>query len=110
MKLLFDENLAPRLVADLSDLFPDSAHVYSLELDNVPDQDIYEAARTHGYVVVTRDSDFCDLCELRGFPPKVIWIRIGNCSTREIERLLREHHPIIVAFQGDLSLAVLGLL
>ena len=27
MKLLFDENLSPQLVAVLSDIFPDSAHV-----------------------------------------------------------------------------------
>lgn len=34
-------------------------------------------------------SDYNDLSLLRGFPPKVIWIRRGNCSTKEIEQLIR---------------------
>jgi predicted nuclease of predicted toxin-antitoxin system len=47
------------------------------------------------FIIVTKDADFSDLCMLLGFPPKVIWIRRGNCRTSDIEMLLRNHHSDI---------------
>jgi len=41
-------------------------------------------------VIVSKDSDFNDLLLLRGYPPFVVWVRRGNCSTSEIEMLLRD--------------------
>jgi predicted nuclease of predicted toxin-antitoxin system len=79
MKLLFDQNLSPRLVARPADLYPDSARVYPLGLDLVTDLEVREFAGREGFLIVTKDADFSDLCLLRGFPPKVIWIRRGNC-------------------------------
>jgi predicted nuclease of predicted toxin-antitoxin system len=38
VKLLFDHNLSPRLINRLSDLFPDSNHVFLLGLDRVDDR------------------------------------------------------------------------
>ena len=37
MKLLFDENLSPQLVAALSDIFPESAHVDRLGMGGESD-------------------------------------------------------------------------
>jgi predicted nuclease of predicted toxin-antitoxin system len=61
-------------------------------------------------VLVTKDSDFSDLSVLRGFPPKVLWLRLGNCTTDDIERTLRRAHDEIVAFIADATLGVLELL
>ncbi len=80
MKLLFDQNLSPKLVERLADLYPDSNHVYQLGIDLAPDKEMRDYAARDGFVIVTKDSDFSDLCILLGFPPKVIWIRRGNCS------------------------------
>lgn len=44
---------------------------------------------------------------LRGFPPKVIWIRRGNCTTAEIEKTLRNNFQAIEQIEGD---EVIGLL
>ena len=82
MKLLFDENLSPRLVAALADLFPESAHVDRLGMGGEPDPVIWEYAKCHGFVLVSKDSDFHERSLLYGHPPKVVWIRRGNCSTR----------------------------
>lgn len=82
MKLLFDHNLSPRLISRLADLYPNSSHVYLLGLDRADDQTVWEHARREEYLIVTKDADFGDLCMLFGFPPKVIWIRRGNCKTR----------------------------
>ena len=92
MKLLLDQNLSPRLVGRLSDLYPDSAHVSEYGLSHAKDTEVWEHARDHGFIIVSKDTDFSEMSVVRGFPPKVIWIRRGNCSTREIEAILRENH------------------
>ena len=50
MKLLLDQNLAPRLARDLFDIFPDSAHVRDLRMAEASDREIWEHAteRTRG--------------------------------------------------------------
>lgn len=60
-------------------------------------------------MIVTKDSDFSDLCILLGFPPKVIWIRRGNCSSRDIEAILRDHNPDIEALSRDEVMGILTL-
>ena len=91
MKLLFDQNLSPRLVTKLADYYPDSAHVETHALDHALDEAVWEFARAHGYTLVTKDSDFHELSLLRGAPPKIVWIRRGNCTTHQIEEILRKH-------------------
>jgi predicted nuclease of predicted toxin-antitoxin system len=61
MKLLFDQNLSPRLVAKLADHYPDSAHVITHALDHALDETVWAFAREHGYTLVTKDSDFHEL-------------------------------------------------
>jgi predicted nuclease of predicted toxin-antitoxin system len=109
MKLLFDHNLSPRLVRLLADLYPDSQHVFLLEMDQEDDWVIWDYALQNEYTIVTRDSDYSDLSLIRGFPPKVIWIRRGNCSTSTIESILRSKAIEIQSFSQDLSLGILTL-
>jgi predicted nuclease of predicted toxin-antitoxin system len=109
MKLLFDHNLAPGLISRLRDLFPHSEHVFNLGLDRASDFEIREYAKRESLLIVTKDADFSDLCVLKGFPPKVIWIRRGNCTTTDLEQLLREHHKQINALDADPLNGVLTL-
>ena len=101
MRLLFDNNLSPRLVGYLADLFPASSHVALVGLERSSDDMVWEYARDGGFVIVTKDTDFGDLSALRGFPPKVVWIRVGNCPTARITYLLRTRYAEIVAFATD---------
>lgn len=109
MKLLLDENLSHRLVARLADVCPGSAHVRDVGLSGAPDAAVWEHARAHGLAVVSRDSDFHDRAVLHGPPPKLVWIRRGNCSTREIEAVLRRHLGDLERFGADPAAAVLVL-
>jgi len=109
VKLLFDQNLSPKLVARLADLYPDSTHVYQIGIDQVGDEELRDYARREGFAIVTKDSDFSDLCILLGFPPKVIWIRRGNCSTAAIENILRGHNQDIEALGQDEVMGILTL-
>ncbi|MCB0191205.1 MAG: DUF5615 family PIN-like protein [Anaerolineae bacterium] len=95
MKLLLDQNLSPRLVQRLSDLYPNSEHVANVAFDRAFDKDVWEYAHKNDYLIVTKDVDFSELSVLLGFPPKVIWIRRGNCSTKELEMILRDNYDAI---------------
>ncbi|MEK6321218.1 MAG: DUF5615 family PIN-like protein [Acidobacteriota bacterium] len=109
VKLLFDQNLSPRLVRRLADLHQGSSHVFSLGIDQLSDDEVWERARQDGYTIVTKDSDFSDLSVLRGFPPKVIWVRLGNCTTQQIEDLIRNNNEAVTAFESDQTLGLLSL-
>jgi predicted nuclease of predicted toxin-antitoxin system len=99
MKFLFDQNLSPRLPHLLSDLYPDSVHVRDIGLRDATDTVIWNHARQHGFVIVSKDSDFQQRSLLFGHPPKFIWLRVGNCSTRAVEGLLRTHSVAIRSFE-----------
>ena len=101
MRLLFDNNLSPRLVDLLADLFPDSIHVRSIEFQKASDQEIWDYAKASKYVIASKDTDFHQRSFLYGAPPKVIWIRRGNCSTGEIVELIRTLSPEIESFDKD---------
>ena len=101
MKLLLDQNIPHRLVDSLASLYPDSSHVRLVGLKAADDELIWGFARERGFAIVSKDSDFYQRSLLFGFPPKVIWIRRGNCNTEVIEQILRERHPDIERFHRD---------
>jgi predicted nuclease of predicted toxin-antitoxin system len=101
LKLLFDQNLSYRLVSALKDLFPDSAHVRVLGMQEADDVAIWQYARDRGFVIVTQDSDFNERSVLFGYPPKIVWLKCGNSSTANVLSLLRQHRADIVAFADD---------
>jgi predicted nuclease of predicted toxin-antitoxin system len=109
MKLLFDHNISPRLVDRLKDAYPDANHVSFLDMDQASDEFIWKYAKRNGYIIVTKDSYFNDLTVLHGFPPKIIWLQIGNCKTFEIEALLRINYTNINEFIADLETGILLL-
>ena len=109
MKLLFDQNLSPQLVIRLADLFPDSCHVQTAALDCADDDRVWEFARLNGYAIVTKDEDYNNLSVLRGCPPKVIWLQLGNCTTAQVEAVFRARYADIEAFDRDPSLGALVL-
>ena len=82
----------------MADLYPGSAHAYDLGLGGAADGAIWTRAAAEEFVLVTKDEDFQRLSVLRGAPPKVIWIRLGNCATADVARLLRFRAEQIHAF------------
>jgi len=109
MKLLLDQNLSSRLSARLSEVYPSLTHVGDLGLSSASDAEVWEVALAGGYLIVTKDSDFVDLQVLRGFPPKVLWLRLGNCTTRRIEDVLRARAEDIQAFHASPEAGLLAL-
>ena len=109
MILLFDHNLSPKLVRKLADIYPGATHVFHLGMDAASDREIWAYARDRGYVIVTKDADFGEFSVVWGIPPQIVWIRRGNCSTNDIESILRDNFDTITEFSGDDSVGVLTL-
>ena len=109
MRLLFDQNLSPRLVRMLSDVYPEFSHVYDLGMDRASDTEVWNYAAEHGYAIVSKDADFHQRSLLLGAPPKVIWLRQGNCSVADTATLLRERLVLIERFDANEEAAFLSL-
>lgn len=107
MKLLFDENLSPRLVGLLTVEFPGSEHVRNVGLAASPDPAIWSYAAAQGFVIVSKDSDFQHRALLLGPPPKVVWVRLGNSSTAAVAAVLRARHGDLLAFEADPTASLL---
>ena len=109
MRLLFDQNLAPRLVRILSDVYPECFHVQDLDMDTASDTVVWNYAGVHGYTIVSKDADFHQRSLLLGAPPKVIWVRQGNYSVTETADLLRERFIAVERFHAREDAAFLAL-
>ena len=105
MKLLFDQNLPPRLVPLLDDLYPGSVHVATVGLSRASDSSIWDYAKQHDFVIVSKDSDFQQRSLLYGYPPKFVWLRVGNCAGSVIVELLRTQCIALQTFFRDTSAA-----
>ena len=109
MRLLYDSNLSHRLKEALDGLFPDSTHVREIGLESADDLAIWTYAKNQELTIVSKDSDFRQMSFAFGHPPKVIWIRRGNCSTSEIESILRNRYRDLIVFLGEEQSAFLAL-
>ncbi len=109
MKLLFDENLSPKLTSRLSDLFPNSIHVRDVGMNATIDPIVWNYAKDNDFMIVSKDADMHDLSLVYGNPPKVIWLRLGNCSTLQVETLLRRDFSAIQLFYEDETVSLLSL-
>lgn len=108
MKLLLDENLSDRVVPSILDLYPDSTHVKSLGFMHTDDVLIWSFAQQHGYTLVSKDADFHQRSLVFGHPPKLVFLRVGNCSTSRITQLCA-NYVLLSAFDVDPDTSILVL-
>ena len=101
MKLLIDQNLSYKLVDLIKDSFPDSSHVRFHDLTKADDLVIHQFAKENGFTIITQDSDLYDIALIKGIPPKIIWVRSGNSSTRHITDLLKNNAVAIRHFGSE---------
>ncbi|MDD2916158.1 MAG: DUF5615 family PIN-like protein [Gallionella sp.] len=90
MKLLLDENLSRRIVPFLQTDFPGSSQVSLLGLERASDLEIWQYAQDHGFIIVSRDSDFQERSLVSGHPPQVVWLKIPNRSKTVVLNILLE--------------------
>lgn len=107
--LLIDNNLSPRLVKFLAEVFPGLMHVEDVMLGEAEDQVIWQYAAQNKLDILTKDADFNDIQRLRSYPPKIVWIRSGNISTSMVVQLLLDQASDIHRFLADPDLGVLEI-
>jgi predicted nuclease of predicted toxin-antitoxin system len=98
VKALLDQNLSHRLVDVFSERFPGSGHVRDHRLTGDDDETIWSLAKDEGFFIVTKDSDFLARAFVRGHPPQVVQVCLGNASTRQIAEALAAHLDDIEQF------------
>ena len=108
-KLLFDNNISHRVIPRIADIFPTANHVMLENLDESSDEKVWFFARKNDYTIVTKDSDFNDLAIYKGTPPKIIWIKLGNCKVAEIENILRQNEKEIKEFLDESNSTILEI-
>jgi predicted nuclease of predicted toxin-antitoxin system len=108
-RILLDQNLSFKISKGIRETFPDTKHVSDLSLTGAPDLDIWNHAKNHNYCIMTFDSDYIDISVLNGFPPKIIWLRIGNTSTGDIIEIIKSNHLAIKDFLLDAENAYLEI-
>ena len=98
MKLLFDQNISFRIINKIGDFFPLSSQVRLLGLENSKDFEIWNYARENEFTIVTFDTDFYDISLIKGIPPKIVWLRLGNISTQDLANCLVKNQELIKEF------------
>jgi predicted nuclease of predicted toxin-antitoxin system len=109
VRFLLDENLPERLVQAIAQRFPRGLHVRALGLGGATDLLLWDRAVVERCVLVTKDEDFVKLSVLRGPPPKVVWLNVGNAGTAVIAALLLQHAEAIEEFEAHPELGFLAL-
>jgi predicted nuclease of predicted toxin-antitoxin system len=95
VRLLFDQNLSPKLPRLLASEYPGSIHIRVGNLDRETDVGIRAFAQAHELTIVTRDFDFVELADLLGAPPRIIYIQGENLSAEECADRLKRHQTAI---------------
>jgi predicted nuclease of predicted toxin-antitoxin system len=111
VRLLFDENVSPRLVHALAGEYAGSVHIRGVGLHGAEDLRVWDYARAHGLTIVSKDTDFRERSYVEGPPPKVIWLDVGNAGTTQIAELLRRERERAERFVEleDASVLILSI-
>jgi predicted nuclease of predicted toxin-antitoxin system len=106
---LLDQNISFRVVRLLEKDFDNVKQVRELNLTDASDFQIWEFADKNNYTIVTFDSDFTDLANLYGSPPKIIWLRFGNSTNLKIANKLITKLVEIKEFISNAELSFLEI-
>jgi predicted nuclease of predicted toxin-antitoxin system len=116
LRLLLDQNLSAADLAEglglngpLAAAYLDLAHVRDFALERADDTTVWNFAKDNGFAIVSKDSAFHQRSLVFGHPPKVVWPRLGNCSTSNIEVVLREQSSIVASFLEVATASLLSL-
>jgi len=90
----------------LADIFPNSQHVDEAGLSTAADSVIWDFANSYQFVIVSKDKDFESMSAVRWFPPKVVLLRIGNCTVAKNAEVLRKHTAAIYTFAEKALLSI----
>jgi predicted nuclease of predicted toxin-antitoxin system len=110
MIVLVDQNISHRIVPQIAFLFDKLTHVKTLGWIDWNDHHIFISAKKQRFdAIITLDEDFNKLLLQHGTPPKVIWLKTGNCSTARLTEIIISHKDAILNFMSNLDFDCLEL-
>ena len=109
MKLLLDQNLSRKLVSKLNKLFPGTAHVSKFNLERKDDDEIRKFANENQFIIVNQDADFFEMMLMKGFPPKIVWLRCGNTSSQTVLKIIINNSETIHRLDTDSTIGCIEL-
>ena len=95
MKFLVDAQLPPALARFLASLGEEAIHVLDVGLLDASDSAIWDFALKNDWVIITKDDDFQFRASVTPMPPRIIWVRVGNCSKKRLIEIFKEHWSTI---------------
>ena len=107
--LLLDENISHRIVVELEHTFPSTKHLKDFLPFGSDDELVWDIAVKHNLTIVTFDADYADILNLKGFPPKVVWLRFGNCTNKVMIQSLLHYSDVIIDFIKSDTLGILEI-
>lgn len=107
--LLLDQNISRKIVREIEQVFPGCVHVFELGLSRASDSEVWNYAHEHNLAIVPKDADFHQRSFVHGFPPKVIGLLLGNCSSIAMAKSLLDNEILIKDFLDDETAAFLAL-
>ena len=84
----------------LDDVYPDSTQTRLLGFARAADPEIWFHARTHDFVIVSKDNDFA-AGNTAPLAAEVVWLLIGNRGSAAVERLLCQNLSVVAQFVED---------
>lgn len=109
MKILLDENISLRIEKYLNIDLDKIIHVANISNSRLNDYEIWNYAKLNDCIILTHDSDFVDLVTLRGFHPKIIWLRTGDIGKLDLATIINENMYKITSFYDDKELGILEI-
>jgi predicted nuclease of predicted toxin-antitoxin system len=98
VSLLFDQNISFRIISKIASTFPTAKQVRQLGIEDFSDIEIWQYAKQNKFPIVTFDADFFDISNLKGHPPKIVWLRFGNTKTDYLADLINSKSEILKDF------------
>jgi len=110
-EIWIDAQLSPALAAWVNRTYDDihAQSVRAVGLRDAEDEEIFQAAWEANVIVMSKDSDFLNLLDRHGPPPKVIWITCGNTSNQRMRTILRQTLlPAVEMLEGSEIIVEIG--
>ena len=110
VKFFIDTQLPPILAKFFAEKQLDTIHTTDFPDGHLlQDSEIVRIAITENRIVVTKDSDFLDNYLLKGAPPKILLLKLGNISNRDLLHVMDLFLEQIVAqFEAQADVVLLS--
>jgi predicted nuclease of predicted toxin-antitoxin system len=110
-EIWIDAQLSPALAAWINRAYEkiNAQSIRAVGLRDAEDEEIFQAAREANVIMMSKDSDFLNLLDRHGPPPKVIWVTCGNTSNQRMRTILKQTLlPAVEMLEGSEIIVEIG--